>query len=271
MADEDRGRTRKYRRSDYRQVVRPERVGLPQSDTETGRIESLREGDPYPSRKNTVFRAAVDGRRLVAKVYAAERSHLAAKELSILQDCVRRGVRVPGPIGLRGRALLVELVEGANAAEQLDSLWEAYLAGDLAAAAAMTGLVDGVSGWLAGFHKAFGFKTVRGDAILKNFVLGVDGVVTGLDLEESMAGDPIDDIGQLCAFVISMYPAFTAARFALAGRFADRYWDLSGTGRARAEVGPAVARALRHYSRFREDAAELVAWAERIERGEVRL
>jgi len=234
-------------------------------------LESSREGIPYPSRKNRVFKAVVDGRRLVAKTYSAERAHLAQKELSVLQDCARRGVRVPGPMGLRERALLLELVEGVNAAEHLDSIWAAYLSGDVAAEAAVTVLVDGVSGWLAGFHRAFGFKTVRGDAILKNFVLGVDGVVTGLDLEESMAGDPMDDLGQLCAFVISMYPAFTEARFLLAKRFADRYWVLSGSDRPRSDLAPAVARALRYSSGFRKDASALVAWAERLERGEVSL
>jgi hypothetical protein len=227
----------------------------------------------FPSRKNFVYRVDGSDRPIVVKAFSPERADLAQKEFHMLEECIRRGVRVPRPLALRGPELLEEHVDGVTASDGLDSLWNQYISGNPAARTPVSELVDGVAEWLAGFHRAFGFNTTRGDSILKNFIIGTDGSVTGIDFEESVmgSGNPLDDLGELCSYVISMRPAFTRERISLAATFADKYWSSSGTPRDQIGLARAISRALRRYSHFRTDPEEMIHWAARFESGDARL
>jgi len=227
----------------------------------------------FGGRKNTVYR--VDDRvgPAIVKVFSPERGDLAKKEFQMLEECIRRGIRVPKPLELRGLELYEECIEGTNASAVVDSVWSQYLSGDPASRESVKAVIDGVADWLAGFHRAFAFHATRGDSILKNFIIGPDGSVTGIDFEESVLenADSLDDLGELCSYVMSMHPAFSSEKISLASAFADRYWALSGIRPDHERLSHAVAKALRHYGAFRADGDVMVQWALRLESGETRL
>jgi tRNA A-37 threonylcarbamoyl transferase component Bud32 len=224
-------------------------------------LESVRVGEVYPSRKNMVFRVSLDGEIVIVKVYR-EGCGRAEREFSVLERASEKGLLVPRPIGLRDFGILMEFVEGDNAGAVFDSLWEED-PNSPDAVLRRADFVHAVSAWLAGFHRAFAFSFCRGDSILKNFIVGPKGL-TGIDFEEAVEGDPLNDLGQTCSYVLSTDPMFTDAKFQCAKDIFAGYESLAGTDRSE-ELSSKVAESLRYYSRFRRDGETLRAWASRIE------
>ncbi|MDH3365859.1 MAG: hypothetical protein OEM29_07670 [Thermoplasmata archaeon] len=226
-------------------------------------LVDARVDDPFFSRKNTVFRSTLDGSPVVVKIFAEDAIEGALKEYSILEGCHRNGVSVPRPIGLSGNALVMEFVEGETLSEILDRHW---LTGTDEGAKSRTHLgsiAGSVGAWLARFHSSYDSRTRRGDAIVRNFLIGQKGT-TGLDFEESSESDVIDDIGEICTSVLSMHPMFTEEKVEFCRNVVDSYFTTSGLAR-RADVPSAVARAMMRYASFRKDGSSMVAKAHDIE------
>ncbi|MCX6663548.1 MAG: hypothetical protein NTZ75_04805 [Euryarchaeota archaeon] len=87
--------------------------------------------------------------------------------------------------------------------------------------------------WFVHFHTFFksddGFR-LRGDAILKNFILS-RGRIWGVDFEESRIGRSGEDLATLCVSLLSTDPMFTDEKFELCQIFLDTYrksvkWDV---------------------------------------------
>ncbi len=217
-----------------------------------------REIERFPSRKNQVSKVLLDGKELVAKVYAKERAQLAAAEYEVLLHCVRKGVQVPEPIEMRGGSIIMKLVSGENLSDLFERV-EIHHEGPQ-----QSSLSRSLASWLASFHRAFGFRLCRGDCILRNFVMS-GGQLYGLDFEEAHEGDPLEDLGQLWSSILRMRPAFTKERFAFASEMTSEYWRLTGVDRMD-DLPKAVADGLEHYAPFGSDGPELRRWAEAIRR-----
>ncbi|MBN1677587.1 MAG: phosphotransferase [Candidatus Thermoplasmatota archaeon] len=214
-------------------------------------LEKARIGQVYRSRKNRVFRVSIEGETFVAKLFPPGQDEMALHEYSVLQGCVERGVRVPRPVKLLGRSILMEFVEGRTAAEVTDASPDAI---------EPTLLL--VADWLSVFHKAHGLSLCRGDCVLHNFLMTSNGVL-GIDFEEAHLGNPIEDLGQVIASFLSMRPAFTDGKMVLARRVVSEYME--GYGPDGNEAVPrAVSDALRHYAQFRPDGDLLNSWADKI-------
>jgi len=216
-------------------------------------LEKARVGDVFRSRKNRVFKVALGGETLVAKVFPPDEVDRALHEHSVLRSCVDRGVRVPRPVKQDGLVILMEYVEGRSAAESIDS-----------APSDAEEILRGVLGWLTDFHRAHGFRVCRGDSVLHNFIISHEGVA-GIDFEESHEGDTLEDAGQVIASYLGMRPSFVDAKLRIAGGAAHEYLARSGRGGDR-DVASAVSSALRHYAKYRDDGPLLRTWADRIER-----
>ena len=238
--------------------------------TEVPSLDILEEGltgPPFPSKKNRVFLSTVDGRRYAVKVFRGEWRERASVEYGVLLDCAARGVKVPEPMALFEGVIVMAPVDGPVASDVFDSLCASGRGRDIGSE--QERLADMLARWLAQFHMAFGFGLARGDTILRNFIVTEDDVV-GLDFEEAARGDTISDLGQICASALMTDPAFTAPKFAFAKRLAGRYWAVSGQRRA-GELGGAVSAAIRHYAQFRPNGQLLLAYASKIEKGEILL
>jgi Ser/Thr protein kinase RdoA (MazF antagonist) len=216
-------------------------------------LESARVGQPFRSRKNRVFKVVIGGDTLVAKVFPPDGSDRARSEYATLQACVERQVRVPHPVKLEGRVLVMEYVTGRTAAEAVDS-----------PGSDTEQILRDVVDWLSGFHAATSSGMCRGDCVLHNFLMASEGVV-GIDFEEAHRGNLADDLGEVIASYLSMRPQFVEGKFAVARRVASEH--VGGPGRdGSGEVPRAVASALRHYGAFRKDGDVLREWADWIER-----
>jgi len=77
-------------------------------------------------------------------------------------------------------------------------------------------LIKLLSQWFVSFHTYFRDEqgyVIRGDPHLRNFLF--TDKIWGLDFEESGYGKPEDDIGQLCASILTTDPMFTNDKFHL--------------------------------------------------------
>jgi len=219
------------------------------------RILSARsDGGRLRSRKNTVHAVVLDGQTYVVKVFeGADADERAARESTVLRGCAAKGIPVPSLLAVRGPVVVMSFIEGKDAMTILDE-------GSTDASV----LLYGIAAWLCRFHDSFGRNTVRGDCILKNFMVTASGIA-GMDFEESSTSDPIGDMGQLCASLLSSRPMFTPEKFALARGFRDEYSRMSGTDLSGA-LPVNTARALEYYAQFRRDGPEMVAWAGKLRR-----
>jgi len=230
-------------------------------------LEKGRTGPFFHSKKNRVFMSVVGGAPYVVKVYRGEWRERASAEYGVLRDCQKMGVPVPLPVALIEGAIVMTPVEGQVAGEVFDLI--VVPPSRIGLTSELERLADNLARWLANFHIAFDFKRVRGDTILRNFIV-TDQKTYGLDFEEATTGDTIADLGQLCASALMTDPPFTEQKTAFARHLAERYWACSGKRRAE-ELAGAVSAAIRHYSQFRANGKELLSYSSRIDRGEVEI
>lgn len=227
-------------------------------------LSTLREralGMQFRSRKNRVYLSLYDDEPVVVKELPD--SDKASKEHAILSMCVAGGVSVPRPLAVLGNVLVLEYIEGGTAADLLDSMLVkgAPLSEDEAAALADT--ASALGRWLAEFHRVAEFRTARGDANMRNFVMRGRSVV-GVDFEECRESDVIADLGQMCSSVLSMNPMFTDDKVEFCRMMSGTYFDSVGMNRA-GDLDSATADALRYYAAFRDDGREMVRFASSIE------
>jgi tRNA A-37 threonylcarbamoyl transferase component Bud32 len=225
-------------------------------------IAQLKVGEPFPSRKNRVFRVGIEGKICIAKVFNEEFLDRARIEYDVLVSCHSWGLRVPSPIWFRENTILMEYVDGINLGVSLDALFPDGNGRAITSTLLRRTIVEGLASWLASFHRAYGFGFCRGDCILKNFILSGDQIY-GIDFEEAGQGDHIADLGQACSYILSTRPMFTQGKFEFMNDLANRYWMEVGKDRS-AELSGAVAEALEHYARYRSEGPKLLEWAERI-------
>lgn len=175
----------------------------------------------YFSRRNRVFRAELSqGDRGVQCLVIKEHPTAAAaqREYSNLLQLAAAGVAVPAPLGLEGRRLYLQHLEGMLLADILEKelvpaeLWSKALAC-----------------WYARLHArtaSGGEVLLKGDNNLRNFIFSA-GEFYGLDFEALCRGDPAADIGQLCAFILADRPSFTAQKQAVAAALIRHYRRLN--------------------------------------------
>lgn len=231
-------------------------------DLENARVEPY-----FQSRKNRVFRASFRGKDYIVKVFRDEWSERAHTEFEVLRKCKEKNILAPLAVKIVDGAVVMEPLAGEPVSEVFDALMTASSGSNLSEGQAA--LADSLARWLSGFHAAFAFKMVRGDTILKNFLVTPAGVA-GLDFEEASRADTINDIGQLCASVVMTDPPFTDPKMAFARRMARTYWMRCGRDRS-GELDDAVSAAIRHYAVFRVNRKELLEYASELENGRSRI
>ncbi|MDK2784841.1 MAG: hypothetical protein PWQ41_1843 [Bacillota bacterium] len=208
----------------------------------------------FRSKKNRVYRVTDGHREHVAKLYASAAA--CAREKGALLKVGARGIAVPKPLALlREDLLILEKVPGTNLCDVLNHTLEVTLARQLGA-------------WLGELHIRFrqGEATfLKGDAILRNFLVGAGGKLYGLDWEESHEGDALSEVGEACASVLATDPMFTPVKYRLVGELLAAYEE-AAQAKALPAVIPHIAAALRRFAGFRPQQAEfLLAQAAELE------
>jgi tRNA A-37 threonylcarbamoyl transferase component Bud32 len=163
----------------------------------------------------------------------------------VLLDAYNAGIPVPRPLELKGRAILMEYVEGSTVNDLVDE-------------GAGPEPVLGVASWLARFHRTFpgegGEVLLKSDAIFKNFI--VADRVYGIDFELSRRGRPEEDVGEAISFLLDTNPMFTEEKYRLAFSFINRYQEESGI--ILQDIENSIAKSLMEAASFRPGQQELI-------------
>jgi len=169
-----------------------------------------------PSRVNRVWIVETDVHPVIVKRFLSGRCGNEFESLVLARNA---GISVPYPLASRGDYLVMEYLPGDNCDVLINRMFSAVAA-------------EGLGAWLASFHRKlstdFGSR-IRGDAVLSNFIL-TDGVIYGMDLEDSVIGDPMDDVGHVGASILGNEPFFTPIKFDLCTRMLRAYERSAGVG-----------------------------------------
>jgi aminoglycoside phosphotransferase (APT) family kinase protein len=183
-----------------------------------------------PSKRNRVWVIETDVRPVVLKRSLSMRGE---HEFEMLSKARGNGLNVPLPLYRSGEYMVIEYIAG----ERCDSLINHMFSNEAA---------EELARWLAGFHQCFskdGRCMIMVDAELSNFVMS-DGRLFGLDFEDVVAGEPLEDLGCLISSILGSEPLFTPIKFDLCKRLLETYEAETGT-EALESVRPFVAKHLR--------------------------
>ncbi|HUV25420.1 MAG TPA: RIO1 family regulatory kinase/ATPase [Methanomassiliicoccales archaeon] len=207
-----------------------------------------------PSKKNVVYKLSTQNEHLVLKIF---QSDLAEKEHSILLSCRSRGIKVPEPYLLGDDFILMEFLDGPNLCDLLNESPDFEYA-------------EMMADWFQAFHHAFRngkLTMVKSDAKLHNFLLTRKGLA-GLDFELAHEGDPLEDIGEMCAHILDTDPMFTHRKFELCEHLLRRYSEKAGN--TLSGITKWVVVALEEAASFRpSQRKELEKWVAGLDRGTV--
>ncbi|MFO7942309.1 MAG: hypothetical protein R6U92_06705 [Bacillota bacterium] len=168
----------------------------------------------FPSKKNQVALVHRDGNYEVLKAFVKSNLDAAHREREGLIMARESGVAVPMVKGYwYNRILLLEYIEGKNVADLPP--------------ADLPEIAPALARWFARLHFVeggpSGLRFVRGDTILRNFIIMPRGGVAGVDLEEWEWGDPARDLAEVVASALTMDPPFTPEAVTLARRLHREY------------------------------------------------
>ncbi len=213
----------------------------------------------FQSKKNVVIRLTVlrEGETvehsLVAKMFIADTYDT---EIGMLRFCLHGHVRVPEVLAARDGVILMQYIPGENLVDSLNRTFSGRT-------------VEKIANWYYAFHVLT--KSVKGDPILRNFMLAKDGLV-GFDFEESGPGPWVKDIGGICASMLDTRPVFDIRKQALAWHLLETYLHLRGDGTSpetECMFTDEVADALNRTADRRKD-PELLKLSERVRNSGIR-
>ena len=122
-------------------------------------------------------------------------------ELAMLKLLNNNKLKVPTVLAASDDGILLQYIEGTNLCHLFA---EAEKNGDYA-----EDIVLMLAGWFKKYYRATGGKS-RGDINLRNFIYNEhDGVLYGIDFENTVFRSAAYDIGDLLAYMVNYEPAFT--------------------------------------------------------------
>jgi len=142
----------------------------------------------------------------VEKIHTNAQS--AAFEAERLAQLHSAGLAVPRLLKVSGNIIFMEYIDAKPLPDLIDE-WERN-PDIVSQEKAAKGLID----WLHAYYMAVGAGTSRGDINGRNFLF--DGEkIWGVDFEEETHGTPMEDIGQLLAFILTYHPDHTSLKVSL--------------------------------------------------------
>ena len=217
----------------------------------------------FRSRKNSVALVKIEGQPRVIKYYSPEFVNRLDNEYSILQEAKGFGIMVPEVYEKSNSVIIMEYIPGEALVDTLNG--------------SETGLKDKqeqvelLTDWFVKFHTGFrkaDRSLLRSDCNLRNFIFG-NGKIWGLDFEETDWGDPVKDIGAVCAAILDTDPMFTDWKVDLCQIMIDRYrssvdWTID-------KIDQEIAFALKDKIQWRPQHAQvLTEMADKIEHGGIK-
>lgn len=181
----------------------------------------------FKSKKNHVGLITIDQQQYVVKIFSSQLQENMQIEIDVLKKASNT-LNVPRihEVDYENNVIIMSYIEGQNLCDVIND--------EHRSENEKQKIMRSLAKWFACFHQHFydpenDWVRIRGDANMRNFILGE--AIWGVDFEESKKGDPVRDIAELCASVLSTDPMFTEEKTVLCKEFATTYsrsvdWDL---------------------------------------------
>ena len=169
------------------------------------------------SKKNSVAYVTLDGKPRVLKWYVPGFK----RQMKIEQEILKKGsskLNIPTihEIDNENNVLIMNYIIGENLCDLLND--------EKTTSNEKQKLMILLADWFINFHNFFKkdeqFR-IRGDSSLRNFIFSDR--IWGVDFEDSRIGRPIEDIGGMCASILTTNPMFTQEKIQLCKKFIDAY------------------------------------------------
>jgi len=173
------------------------------------------------SKKNTVAYVTINNKSRVLKWFVPGLKRNMEKEYKILSKAKSKlDIPVVYKKDDKNNVLLMNYIAGENLCDIINDKDASY--------EEKQRLMILLSEWYYIFHNFFKSKDgflIHGDSNIRNFVF--TDRIYGLDFEEARIGKPSEDIGGVCASILSTDPMFTEEKFKLSITLIDEYINLS--------------------------------------------
>ncbi|NLZ39274.1 MAG: hypothetical protein GX893_06675 [Firmicutes bacterium] len=142
------------------------------------------------------------------KIYTHPRS--LSKEAQIMQALYDEGLAVPKIIASGANYLVLEYIQGKNLLTWFEE--QEKKAQKPAGSKEITSVLEQWALWFADFygilHRKYGYSIILNDVNLRNFIV-TEQEIFGFDFEDCRTGKKEEDLGRLCAFILTYDPIFT--------------------------------------------------------------
>jgi tRNA A-37 threonylcarbamoyl transferase component Bud32 len=204
----------------------------------------VKEKKRLQSKRNLVFKFTTDDKKFAVKKF--DEKH-AVHEYHTLKQVYDKGVKVPRPLILIGENVLItEFIEGSNLCDQLNKTLDVAYS-------------DSLAEWFFRLHASFRRNhdsMVKSESILRNFIDSRDGIF-GVDFEFSHYGDPLKDVGEICASILDTHPMFTDEKLKICRELIHSY-NYRTNSQSSHEVALWIARALENTSLQRPEQRKIL-------------
>jgi tRNA A-37 threonylcarbamoyl transferase component Bud32 len=182
------------------------------SDSSLTSIERLKSRKNIVVRLEILFKEQTTPLEVVAKMFVADKFDI---ELRILKSSWEKSLAVPKVVEARKGVILMDYISGEPLVDILNRTFE-------------PSLIDILAEWYYNFHSAH--DMIKGDPRLRNFIHN-NGLIYGVDYEESRPGSWILDIGGSAASLLDTNPVFDVRKQKMCWTLLETYLDLIGEKR----------------------------------------
>lgn len=171
--------------------------------------------EKFYSKKNKVYKAKCNEGSLLEKDFVVVKRYLQSysnikKEVDLLKYLKQKGLSVPEIYFQKNEYLLMEYIEGKTL---LDIMEEREQSNPLEMGGIYQSndkLIGQLIEWMKKFYYYTDNKIIMKDINLRNFIVSNEGIIYGFDFEDYTEGDVKEDIGKLCAYMLTYSPPFTS-------------------------------------------------------------
>ena len=162
--------------------------------------------DKFKSKKNDVFKILCNfyGEKNFFVLKRFLDSDKMNKEIQILKELKNNHLKVPEIFHVKNNNLIMEFIDGKTFLDIFEELEKSN-------SSDYKNLIDNLLHWLENFYTftkiKFDKQIILGDIHLRNFLFSKE--IYGIDFEDTKFGTIEEDIGKLCAFILTYDPSWT--------------------------------------------------------------
>lgn len=181
----------------------------------------------FYSKKNEVYKVRCldetigDSNTVVIKKYLQAPLNR-TREIELLQYLKNKGLTVPKIYLEKENYIIMEYIEGKTILEIIEEREKNNPIETSNDYRSNKKLIVKLIEWLKKFYRYTEGKYILRDINLRNFIISNNGIIYGFDFEDYDAGKIEEDVGKLCAYILTYDPPFTPWKL----QFTKEFFDL---------------------------------------------